>query len=263
MPGMSERLLAFEAVENFRDYGDYATAAGRRLHRGRLLRSGHHNQATDADLERLHALGVAVVVDLRRPSERALQPSRRHGAFAGSVIESDLGEPDGEAPHITFLRTTDLTAESVAGFMTDTYRRMPFDERLVDLFSRYFNALAEAEGAVLIHCAAGKDRTGLLAALTHHAAGVDDEDVLADYLLTNRAVNLEARAPEIAERLHRHFGRRAGPEAVAAFMGVEEAWLRAAFAEIKDRCGSIDGYLESVLGVDAAHRERLEATLCA
>ncbi|NEX93717.1 tyrosine-protein phosphatase [Caulobacter sp. 17J65-9] len=258
---MSTRLLGFEAVENFRDYGDYATAAGRRLVQRRLLRSGHHARASDADLAAFSALGVDVVVDLRRASERAAQPSRRPQGFAGRVIESrdaDLGE----APHIAFLRSTDLTPDSVRGFMTETYRNMPFDARHVDLFTRYFAALAETEGAVLIHCAAGKDRTGLLAALTHHLAGVGEADALEDYLLTNTAVNLEARAPEVAAVIERNFGRRPSDAATRAFLGVEAEYLAAAFAAVRERHGSLDAYLRDVLGVGPELRARIEARLC-
>jgi protein tyrosine/serine phosphatase len=259
---MTERVFAFEGVENFRDYGDYATAAGLRLARGRLLRSGHHARASDADLVRLAGFAVGVVVDLRRASERAAQPCRRPAGFAGRVIESeDVAE--GEAPHVTFLRTTDLTEHNVRAFMLDTYRAMPFDERHRDLFSRYFRALAEVEGAVLIHCAAGKDRTGLLAALTHHLAGVNEQDLFEDYLLTNSAVRLEARTPEIAAQIERSFGRKASDAAVRAFLGVEPGFLHAGFGEIRARHGTLDAYLEQALGVDRALRERLEARLLA
>lgn len=259
---MSARLLAFEGVENFRDYGDYATAAGRRLVGRRLLRSGHHARASDADLAALGDLGVSVVVDLRRTSERAAQPSRRPPAFAGRVIESRDADP-GEAPHLAFLRAADLTPESVRSFMIDTYRGLPFDPRHLDLFSRYFAALADTDGAVLIHCAAGKDRTGLLAALTHHLAGVGEEDALEDYLLTNTAVDLEARAPEVAAVIERNFGRRPSDAATRAFLGVEAEYLAAAFDAVRDRHGSLDAYLREALGVGPALRARIEARLCA
>jgi protein tyrosine/serine phosphatase len=259
---MTERVFAFDGVENFRDYGDYATAAGRRLRRGRLLRSGHHASASDADLDRLAGLSVGAVVDLRRAAERAAQPCRRPVGFAAQVIESgDAAE--GEAPHVTFLRTTDLTEANVRGFMLDTYRAMPFDARHLELFSRYFRALAQVEGAVLIHCAAGKDRTGLLAALTHHLAGVNENDLFEDYLLTNAAVRLDARAPEIAARIERAYGRKASDAAVRAFLGVEPDFLHAGLNEIKARHGTLDAYLEQALGVDRALRERLEARLLA
>jgi protein-tyrosine phosphatase len=258
---MSERILAFEGVDNFRDYGDYATAAGRRIQRGRLLRSAHHNRATDADLQRMTDLNVSVVVDLRRASERAHQPSRRPVGFTGLVIESD-DQPAGDAPHVKFLRETDLTEQAVREFMMGTYRTIPFDARHQDLFRRYFRALAETDGAVVIHCAAGKDRTGVLAALTHHLAGVSDEEVMEDYLLTNQAVRLVERAPAIAVHLEKSYGRKPSEAAVVAFLGVEADFLRTAFAEIKKQYGSLDAYLETVLGVDAALREKLEARLC-
>lgn len=259
---MASRIHVFEAIDNVRDYGDYDTAAGRRLAGGRLLRSGHHARATDADLRKLVDLGVAVVVDLRHPSERIYQPSRRHPEWAGAVIESDINTDEtGEPPHITFLKTTDLSEDSVTAYMTQTYRRLPFEARHIDLFSRYFRSLADAEGAVLIHCAAGKDRTGLLAALTHRIAGVGEDDLLEDYLLTNTAVDLAAKAPEIARQIEANFGRKASAAAVQAFLGVQEAFLAAAFDEIERRHGSVDAYLEQALGVDGALRDRIAARL--
>lgn len=256
---MNDRLLTFDAVDNFRDYGDYA-AAGKRVRPGRLYRSAHHARASEADLARMADMGLAVVVDLRRPSERLKQPSRRPEGFAGQVIES--GPDDGaEAPHITFLKSADLTEESGRRFMTATYRSLPFEPSHVDLFSRYFKALGEAEGPVLIHCAAGKDRTGVLAALTHHLLGIAHDDMVEDFLLTNRAVDLNGRAPAIARQLTELTGRPASHDAVVAFLGVEAAYLDAAWAAIRDRQGSLDAYLDRVLGVGAALHDRIVARL--
>ena len=201
---MTGRIHRFDALDNFRDYGDYATAAGRRIAPGRLFRSGHQARASAADLDRLGALGIATVVDLRRPSERRQQPSKRPAGFSAAVIESDHDD-GGEAPHLTFLKTAELTPDSGRRFMTETYRKLAFEPSHLDLFTRYFRALGDADGPVLIHCAAGKDRTGLLAALTHHLLGAHHDDMVADYLLTNTAVDLEGRAPGIARR------RRAAP----------------------------------------------------
>lgn len=259
---MSSRLHAFEAIDNFRDYGDYATSAGARVRPGLLLRSAHHARATDADLTRLQTLDVAVVVDLRRPGEQRDQPSRRHGDFAGRIIAAEVDD-GAEAPHITFLKTQDLTPASGRRFMERTYRALPFEPAHLDVFARYFRALSEADGAVLIHCAAGKDRTGLLAALTHHLLGVGRDDLIEDYLLTNAAVDLAGRAPAIARQIHKMTGRVASDEAVVAFLGVQAAYLEAAFAEIEARHGSLDLYLEQALGVDAALRDRIAGRLAA
>ena len=259
---MSHRLHALETVDNFRDYGDYATAAGRRLRAGKLFRSAHHGRASDEDLERIDALNLGVVVDLRRPGERRQHPSRRPAGFAARVVQSEMDDGK-EAPHITFLRESDLTEESGRRFMSETYRAMPFDAAHVDLFSRYFRTLGDGEGAVLIHCAAGKDRTGLLAALTHHLMGVVHEDMIEDYMLTNTAVDLVARAPQVSRQLEAFTGRRAAPEAVVAFLGVDPTFIEAAWSSIRERSGSVDRYLNDVLGVDGGIRDRIEARLAA
>lgn len=256
------RLIAFDAIDNFRDYGDYATAAGRRVRPGRLYRSAHHARASEADLARLGALEVCTLVDLRRPGERRHQPSRRPEGSACAIIESDHDD-GGEAPHLEFLRTSDLTEASGRAFMHDAYRRIPYETPHLDLFARYFRALGEAEGPVLIHCAAGKDRTGLLAALTHHLLGVSRADMIEDYLLTNSAVDLERRAPQIAQQLHAMTGRTASHGAVVAFLGVEPDFLEVAFRTIEAEHGSLDGYLERALGVDAALRDRITERLAA
>lgn len=258
---MSDRLSPFQAIDNFRDYGDYAVGDAH-IVRGRLYRSAHQARATEADLARLADLNLATVVDLRRPGERRDQPSRRPVGWTGRVIESDHDD-GGEAPHITFLKTADLTEASGRAFMTDTYRRLPFEAAHVDLFARYFRALAEGEGPVLIHCAAGKDRTGLLAALTHSLLGVSRDDLINDYLLTNVAVDLEGRAEGIARKLTEMTGRPASHGAVVAFLGVEADYLDGAFAEIAARHGSVAAYLKQVLGVDAAAAARIRATLIA
>lgn len=259
---MTTRLHAFEAIDNFRDYGDYATTAGRRVQPGRLLRSAHHARASDADLERLRLLDIGAVVDLRRPGERRDQPSRRPEGFTGLVIEG--GVDDGaEAPHIAFLKTADLTPDSGRRFMEATYRTLPFDSSHQDVFARYFQALADQDRAVVIHCAAGKDRTGFLAALTHNLLGVSRDDMIEDYLLTNTAVDLAGRAPGIARQLHKMTGRIASDDAVVAFLGVEAAYLEAAFAEVEARHGSVDAYLSDALGVDTARRDRIVERLSA
>lgn len=251
-----DRILPLEGVENFRDYGGYAVPGGQRVVRGRLWRSAHHGGATDADLERIAGLGLAAVVDLRRPTERANQPSRRPEGFAGAIIDCDAGD-QAEPPHVAFLRETDLSAESARAFFRDYYRRAPFEPRHLELFTRYFEALG-AGRPVLIHCTAGKDRTGLLAALTHHLLGVAEADMLADFELTNLAARIEARLPQVTESMTESLGRRPSETAVRAFLGVDRTYLEEAFAAIRREAGSVEAYL-STLGVDASAAEGLRA----
>lgn len=255
------RHLDFDGIHNFRDFGGYATASGRRLRAGRLYRSANHHRATETDLERLRELGLAVIVDLRQPNEREREPSRRWEGFACQVVENDLSEahPD----FVAQVKTSDLSAAWFYAHSTDFYERAPYEPRHVDLFRRYFHALAESDGAVLVHCAAGKDRTGLICALTHHLAGVCRDDMVQDYLLTNDEARMAAKMEFLGPFFDRLVGRRPSDEALRVAVGVHADYLDRAFAAIDARDGSLDGYLERTLGLDAPLRERLRERLLA
>jgi protein-tyrosine phosphatase len=255
------RHVRLEGVENFRDFGDYPTAGGGRVRAGVLYRSASHGRATDADLAAIEALDLAVIVDLRRPGERERDPARRPPGFAGELIQNDEGETAGDDPWWTFVRTSDLSQAAFRGYLLDYYRSAPFAARHVDLFSRYFRALAKADGPVLIHCAAGKDRTGVLAALTHVLVGVHRDDILGDYLLTNNPERMAARAPMVADLIAAETGRKPTEAAVRAAIGVEAEYLDECFGAIEAEHGSTMTYLESVLGVGGPLRRALEARL--
>jgi len=255
------RHIPFEAIENFRDFGDYAAGA-RRLKRGLLYRSAAQSRATDADLEKLGDLGISVIVDLRRSNEREKEPSRRWTGFAAQVIENDLGQ-DTADEWGTFIQTSDLSVQSFHAYMMDYYRHAPFQRRHIDLYQRYFRALAETDGPILVHCAAGKDRTGIICALTHHVAGVHDDDIQADYLLTNDPARMEKRLPMIREVIHEATGKTASDEALMVAMRVEAEYLAEAFRVMREAHGSLDGYLDQALGLDADLRGRLHERLLA
>jgi protein-tyrosine phosphatase len=259
---MHDRIVPLEGVGNFRDFGGYVAGGGKKVRRGRLYRSAHHALATDADLETIANLGIAAVVDLRRGEERQRMPSRRHERFAGVLIENETNEATSD-PWLEFIKGSDASADAFRGYLVDYYRTAPFAPRHVDLFSRYFRALAEIDGPILIHCAAGKDRTGILAALTHHLVGVDECDIFADFLLTNTAARIEERMPQVAQVIAEHAGRTPTDAAVRAAMAVEAIYLEAAFAEIMAAHGGVEAYLTDILGVDAAARSAIEARLLA
>ena len=251
------RIIPLEGVGNLRDFGGYRTLCGRGLKPGRFYRSGHHNQATDADLDALAALNLAVVVDLRRTDERERQPCRRWPGFEATVIDSDLADVD--RGWEAMLPGADPTPEFFDAMMLDWYRRAPFGPRMTYLFSRYFEVLAEVDGGVLIHCAAGKDRTGLLVALTHYLAGVRRDDLIEDYLLTNTVPSQAQMAPRVANIIEKLSGRTPSDEAVRVAMGVSPAYIAASLEAIETRYGSIDTYLDQALGVDPPKRRILEA----
>lgn len=255
------RRIAFEGIDNFRDFGDYA-AGHRRLKPGLLYRSAGHGAATDADLARLAAMNLAVIVDLRRANERERQPSRRWAGFSAQVIDNDIGQ-DAADEWLTFIEGSDLTARSFHDYMLDYYRKAPLQPRHIDLYTRYFRALAETDGPMLVHCSAGKDRTGIACALTHHVAGVHDDDIVDDYLLTNEPARLERRLPMIREVIRETTGRIADDEALMVCMRVEPEYLEEAFRVMRETHGSLDGYLDKALGLSAETRARIHDRLLA
>lgn len=250
------RKLPFTTIENLRDFGDYA-AGHRHMKKGVLFRSAHQAEASDEELEALAALGLSLIVDLRRPGERERMPSRRWKGFAAEVIANDHPEV-GDDPWQTFMKTTEITADSMRAYMLTYYDAAPHEARHIDLYTRWFQRLGETDGATLVHCAAGKDRTGILCALTHHIAGVHPDDIIADYLLTNDEERFARRMPLFAAHVEELTGRRPSDEAMRTTMGVEAEYLERAFAAMRRDNGSIDGYLRDVLGVDAERRAAVE-----
>ena len=257
---MNERVRLFEGIHNFRDYGGYAARDGR-LKSGVLWRSGQHGGATPADLAGVAELGIATVVDLRGDSERQMMPCLRHDDFDGLVLFAP-GETAGSelAPHEEAGRGI-TTADQARAAMTRLYVNMPFRDVLVRSLNLYFEALATRDGASLLHCLAGKDRTGLAVALLHRLLGVHEDDVMADYLLTNAAGDQKRRIAAAGDSIRERYGAQITDEAIEMLMGVDAMYLDAATRSIVERFGTTERYAEEVLGVDAARRDALRARL--
>ncbi len=254
-------MTEFEGVTNFRDFGGMPGKDGRKIKRGRLYRSGHHAQATEADLEKLGALDLAVLVDLRRPAERLRDVARRPDPFNATVLEHQGPIENAVAPHLAFISQPGATTDMVSQGMQTGYRGYPFDPHYIKVYGEYFAALAEADGPVLIHCHAGKDRTGVLCALTLHILGASREDIYADYLETNRMNRADQRLDEMVKQFETNYGQKVSEEFLLFMMGVQPEYLDAAYAAMEAAHGDVDAYLEAVLGVDekvaAAIRSRL------
>lgn len=263
-----DRVLALEGVHNFRDYGGYPVAGGGRLRRGLLWRSGQHHGATESDLRRIAALEFATVFDLRSAKERALHPCRRPEGFAAQVFFGEDPPPRSapkaaghSAPHVAAAQVSrQRDAASAREGMRRNYGMIAFRPELIAAMRRYLAALAEGRGASLINCMAGKDRTGIAVAVLHLATGVHRDDIIADYLLTNTAGDVEARIAAGMATITDVTGQL-DPEVLRVLMGVEAEYLESAFAMMAERHGSTDGYLREALGVDEAMQARLRAAL--
>jgi protein-tyrosine phosphatase len=260
----ADRVLALQGVHNFRDYGGYPVVGGGRLRRGTLWRSGQHHGATESDLERIAALNLASVFDLRSSKERTTHPCRRPEGFLAEVVFGEDPAPrnrEHSAPHVAAAQVPrQRDAASTREGMRRNYGMIAFRPELVATMRRYLAALAEGRGPSLINCMAGKDRTGIAVAALHLATGVHRDDIIEDYLLTNTAGDVEARIAAGMATITEVTGQL-DPEVLRILMGVEAEYLESAFAMMAEKHGSIEGYLRDVLGVDAAMKERLRAVL--
>lgn len=251
------RILHLSGVHNFRDYGGYP-ACGGRVRRGLLFRSGQHCGANDADLQAISALELKLVVDMRGNSERAQYPCRRPPDFSAEVLFFD-GETAALAPHIEAAEGA-LDDAAAHAKMVALYHRLPFRAPLIDVMRQYFAALAQGRGASLVHCLAGKDRTGMAVAMLHHALGVHPDDAMEDFLLTNTAGNLESRVAAGAQAIRTKWGP-VKDSTIRILMGVDARYLDAMRTAVERQHGSLDGFLADVLGIGPAQREALRLHL--
>ncbi len=254
---MQDRVKSFENVRNFRDFGGYQGADGAHVRTGVLFRSAQFGEASEADMAALQTYRIKVQADLRRPDERERHGHRWPGADV-TVLSSDLGTAS-QAPHVRFLTEVAVDAPQARGWMVDYYREAPFKPQHIETFSAWFSAIAELESdeAAVVNCAAGKDRTGILCALTHHVLGVDRDTIFADYELTNEAANVAERLPEMARMFNQHIGKDFPDEVYHPFVGVSAEFLHGALDSIADRSGGLDAYLAETIGVGAAEKDRL------
>jgi protein-tyrosine phosphatase len=252
-------------VRNFRDFGGLPTRDGRTVRSGRLYRSANFGDASVADAKILNDLDIACLLDLRQPHERQAKPNR----WPTGKVEVLCGEEEGfangdllrETAFFDLIRSGDLTLETARARMRQVYAATVFDPVMLSLYRAWFERIAAADRAVVVHCAAGKDRTGIACALTLHALGVEDDDIIADYERTNAGGYVARRVAEVQDRLFGSTGTIAPPEVLEAFLGADVAYLQHAFAVMAERHGSVTAYLDIELGVGAPLVRRLRERL--
>jgi protein tyrosine/serine phosphatase len=232
---LHQRELAWEGLLNARDLGGHSTVDGGETEYGRVVRSDSIRQLTDAGWRALLDYGIRTVVDLRGDQERQGDPP---------------AHVDVEVVHAPFMEANDAEFEEISAEVEAASRAAPdietatrdvyliFLERFKANVAAGIRAVARApEGGVVVHCMGGKDRTGLLTAFLLHVAGVDDEQIAADYALSEERLRPRhdewlAKAETEAERERL---RRLSRTPAASMLGV--------FAELERRYGSIEQFL--------------------
>jgi protein-tyrosine phosphatase len=173
---VAERLLPLQGGRNFRDLGGYRAADGRQVRWGRIYRSGVMSGLTLADMSYLSDLGIEVICDLRSRQERTAQPNPFLETEAPAVVATDY-----DMPSMAGLARATNRAEAIAGFAA---AYVEFTELLTPQYTDMFARLVRRETPLAFNCSAGKDRTGMGAALILSVLGAPRETVVADYALT-------------------------------------------------------------------------------
>ena len=248
-------FLITEGIHNFRDFGGWPGADGRQVRTGLLYRSGQHVEASDADLAAIAALDIRTVIDLRGEGERARNPCRRVEGWDGEVLFYE-GETSSSPPHMDITPET-TTAEFARERMLAVYTRMPVNPAMQTMFARYLRALVERDGASLVHCFAGKDRTGIAATLVLHILGVSEADQRAEFLRTNDAPTIDVLRRQSVPGIEARLGRTLDEEGIRALLVVHGDYLDRFHAIVNESYGSLDAWLDAGIGVDDALREAL------
>jgi len=256
-----DRNYKFETIYNFRDFGGYKGFDGRAVKTGRLFRSAHLAALNEEDLTEIGKLDINLIVDLRHAPERAKQPSRfpTPQPHVHEYPDSPERLEAKVAPHEAFLEHELHTAEDAHRYMMGSYTQRPHDAGFQAIFAdtlRFManNADEDKSAGVLVHCAAGKDRTGTLCALIQGVLGVSRDDILADYMMTLDAVNIDKILEPAAKMFSKRYGRIINAKALWPMFGVAPEYLEAALKGM----GDIEEYIVSKLGIDTVEIERLK-----
>jgi protein-tyrosine phosphatase len=241
---LQPRDLVWDGCLNVRDLGGLPTRDGGETRYAAVVRADSVRQLSDEGWQALVDHGVRTVIDLRGDDERADDPPSRSLVEVEHIPFLSGDKADRDALGLE-LDAAVAAAPDVPAATRDVY--LIFLERFRANVANAVRAVANASaGGIVVHCVGGKDRTGLLSAILLHLAGVDDEDIAADYALSEERLRPRHEgwfaAAETEEELQRL--RRIAQTPAASMVGV--------FAELERRYGSVESYL---LGAGLTHEE--------
>ena len=250
-----ERILKIRGGHNFRDMGGYRTADGRTVRWATLYRSGVMSKIDPFEIATLESLGIVSICDLRTTRERARQPTTWHESSSVEMLTRDYEMSAGVLKNL--IAGGGGSAAAIAEHMHIIYRDLL--EEQAESYTVLFRRLADGKVPLVFNCAAGKDRTGIAAALILSALGVSREDVMADYALTNAFIDGLIDLMRQNEDFSGWFSER--PESIYPLLRAEPLYLEGMFSELEERYGGLKPYLANILHVSEADVEAMRDNL--
>ncbi|MGK0374352.1 MAG: protein-tyrosine phosphatase [Arenicella sp.] len=267
-----QRILKIEGVINFRDLGGYQTNDGFTVSWGKIYRSAQLDRMTDQGAKDMASLGIKTVIDLRFSDETKRYPTMRHAVPDAEILSwheefQDNGADKGDA----IKRLWQQSLESNDPAQVREAMRLNYPKKLYShqaIYKKMLMRLVEQQTPLVFHCAAGKDRTGVAAALILSLLGVSDELIIEDYLLT------QAETENLLSSFHA--GGASGPQANSDFQQKLASYPRALVQPVFDadlsyittlmdyvseQYGSFNQYASRVLSFDADDVARLRQRL--
>jgi len=243
-----KRKVDMQGTPNFRDFGGYPSTTGQQVKWGFLYRSGQLSSLSEQDVALLDDLHLDLVFDFRRAEEQQQEPSKLPDIHPPRV----LSLPITPGSNASFFEQSDTDRGAMYQFMVDINR--DFAEAQTATYSCMFREILEvADARFLVHCAAGKDRTGFAAAILLLALNVPRESVMRDYMLTAEFFSPHREI----DRLRRKYDMDLETEAIIPMLEVHEDYLSAALLSIDRRYPRVEDYLAEELAVGAAELAEL------
>ena len=243
---VNSRVLGLGGAENFRDFGGYETMDGHFVKSGLLYRSNELARLTGEDYAKIDKLNVNLVVDFRSEEERAIAQTRWQGSEEPRFLEIPLDE------HPAFAEYMEELEVAMANNNVEEFNRLAvaiYAEFPLVYAAEYAEAIreltTETSLPVLMHCVAGKDRTGVAAALILSFLNVPRGIIIEDYLLTNKLMIVDPKWSAVKK----------------LYWGVEKEWIDAVFATIDQRYGNMHNYFMTALGFDDDTLQRIRNNL--
>jgi protein-tyrosine phosphatase len=242
MTELPPRHLSLEGASNFRDLGGYPAGDGRGVRWRRIFRSNHLGHLTEDDVKIVRGLDVKRAFDFRGVDERRAAEC----VIKEINVHSLPIEPTVVAALRAKLQARALSSGDALEIMRESYRG--YVRLNTHSFRELFANLLDDTAPLVIHCTAGKDRTGFACALILHALGVPDQVISEDYLLTNRFYRRDPNsAPDLPADVRQAIG------------SVQASFLAAGFDAVNAQYGDLESYFRDGLGLGTPERNELKA----